>query len=704
MKKYFGVITVLMVGLNSLTVQAAVENGWEEIDGKYYWYENSVLQGYLPENTNYRGKEIYDAASDAWYWLDNAQGGAKAVNKDVYQESDAGQWAEKEDGTGKWVRYDANGHMVKGWNVNENGTYYFDLVYGTMAKGSVLIDRQECYFDEHTGIGADCTWVVLDDISYWYEGGVRQGYLPEDAGFRGKEIYDAASDAWYWLDNVQGGAKAVNKDVYQESDAGQWAEKEDGTGKWVRYDANGHMVKGWDTNENGTYYFDPVYGTMAKGSVEIDGVTYQFDEVTGILYQDGNQSSDNLSLSWYLTRDAKYNANHNLISQSVYEYDNAGHCTRFMQYEGIANRITYHEMSEYDTEGSLVKQIIQNYSTSGFYYMSEETVCEYEKGALCSQSKTVFDYMGKISYIEVTTYRLNEKIENIYRYDTEGALTYQSMYEYDEKGNLLQIQCENIANLKASVTVSYENDSQGRVLKMKEYDYQGELLYTTEYTYDNQSGELACYETRDERNGYATEKREFDYNQKGDCVENRYYYRMAIPADESKNDYVYEMKLRSKNIYSYDEGGNLTQADSYSYDSTGDERHISCMVYTYENDEKQGALVKTYDSYYEHSAIDENGYFVYDENGKIIYELGYHYGYENNRNQEGELSKQTFYSGNAKNHYTKELNYWVEYPVITLSEPEDLGQSCAKSPYSITYNADGSVKSYTVQEYTAYGE
>ena len=43
-------------------------------------------------------------------------------------------------------------------------------------------------------------------------------------------------NAWYWLDAVQGGAKAVSKDVYQESYAGQFAENADGTGKWVRYD------------------------------------------------------------------------------------------------------------------------------------------------------------------------------------------------------------------------------------------------------------------------------------------------------------------------------------------------------------------------------------------------------------------------------------------------------------------------------------
>ena len=126
-------------------------------------------------------------------------------------------------------------------------------------------------------------WMIIDGKDYWYENDVLQGYDPNNADYRGKEIYDPDSDAWYWLDNVQQGAKAVSKDVYQESEAGQWAENADGTGKWVRYDADGHMVKGWQTTDQGTYYFDPVYGTMAKGNAVIDGATYYFDVTTGIL-------------------------------------------------------------------------------------------------------------------------------------------------------------------------------------------------------------------------------------------------------------------------------------------------------------------------------------------------------------------------------------------------------------------------------------
>ena len=249
---------------------ASTYTGWKTVNGKDYWYENGVKQG-----TTGRGKEIYDPDSDAWYWLDADRGGAKAVSKDVYQESNGG----------KWVRYDANGHMIKGWDTNDDGTYYFDLVTGAMTKGDATIDGLPCSFDTVTGIGLNCAWKRINGKDYWYEGGKRQGYDPNNAAYRGKEICDPASNGWYWLDNVQQGAKTVSKDVYQESEAGDWAENADGTGKWVRYDANGAMIKGWYAQDGKRWYYDLNTGAMYKGWSTIDGQTYHFDETTGVLIQ-----------------------------------------------------------------------------------------------------------------------------------------------------------------------------------------------------------------------------------------------------------------------------------------------------------------------------------------------------------------------------------------------------------------------------------
>ena len=239
-------------------------------DGKQYWYENGVKQG-----TEGRGKEIYDPASDAWYWLDAVQGGAKAVDKEVYMDYEGMQ------GAPKWVRYDDEGRMVKGWYTNDNGTYYYDLITGAMSKGDVLLDGVHYGFNAVTGVMLDKAWLNINGADYWYEGGIRQG--TED---RGKEIYDPASDAWYWLDAIQGGAKAVSKEVYMDYEGMQ------GDPKWVRYNDTGAMVKGWYTNDNGTYYYDLITGAMTKGVATIDGQVCCFDWASGV--QQTGTRADNM--------------------------------------------------------------------------------------------------------------------------------------------------------------------------------------------------------------------------------------------------------------------------------------------------------------------------------------------------------------------------------------------------------------------------
>ena len=181
-----------------------------------------------------------------------------------------------------------------------------------------------------------CTYNGKD---YWFENGVRQGTSNDPQGVigdgtvRGREVYDGETGAWYWLDAVYDGAKATGKEVwmpyiYQDekswkddtskmnnivqminayseaggptSDMGEQVRKAilNGDGKWVRYDENGKMMKGWVYIEPGTelakiydnqvgnrYYYDYMTGLMAKGWTTIGGQQYYFDEVTGVLQQ-----------------------------------------------------------------------------------------------------------------------------------------------------------------------------------------------------------------------------------------------------------------------------------------------------------------------------------------------------------------------------------------------------------------------------------
>lgn len=177
--------------------------------------------------------------------------------------------------------------------------------------------------------GKNLSWNTVDSTgkSYWYENGVKQGTVDDpkavsyDGAVRGREIYDPESMEWYWLDANSNGARAVNKEVfvpYIYQDQGNWtaddimnnAKLSDGglngvggtvysaminkTGKWIRYDAKGAMIKGWytvegadaelyPTQKGNTYYYDTKTGTMAKGDCVIDGVLYHFDGLTGAL-------------------------------------------------------------------------------------------------------------------------------------------------------------------------------------------------------------------------------------------------------------------------------------------------------------------------------------------------------------------------------------------------------------------------------------
>ncbi len=136
-----------------------------------------------------------------------------------------------------------------------------------------------------SAFGADSLeWKIGEDgKKYWYEDGVKMGVFGGagnvwyDGTERGKEIYDPVSDGWYWLDAVYDGAKAEGKEVFMPYIYGNENELDpetkadlayesntaeeniehaklgyqikmamlNGTGKWVRYDENGKMLKGW---------------------------------------------------------------------------------------------------------------------------------------------------------------------------------------------------------------------------------------------------------------------------------------------------------------------------------------------------------------------------------------------------------------------------------------------------------------------------
>ncbi len=717
------IAAVVLASALPATALAAVDNGWEVVDGKSYWYENGVRQGYDANNPNYRGKEIYDSASNAWYWLDNVEGGAKAVSKDVYQESEAGIWGDyvNENGVrcGKWVRYDENGHMIKGWSADDQ--YYFDEIFGTMAKGFATIEGCEWYFNAGTGvleyaIGGvpENGWKTFDGNQYWYENYVRQGYSV-NPNYRGKEIFDPASNAWYWLDNVQGGAKAVNKDVYQESEAGPWADRADGTGKWVRYDENGHMIKGWSEKDGNRYYFDPVYGTMAKGVATIDGVTYRFNENTGVCE---GEVTVNTSLRWYGNEQTTYNDDGTIRQNIYYEYNNMGKKVKETSYMGNRYQdserggypysaskdemiLSYEYNYEYDANGNRTSYNYKSYSRVGndagvyqAYPFSESTYTYDTDGDYTSYVYQCYDQDGNVISKKERTYNADGKTANEKNYNlTDGVLGLYSedIYEYDGNGYLVKL-TENYVNDEYSDSVTvYENDAEGNVQKMTQY-YDGEETYVTVFTYAN--GLEISSETTYVPEGYVSSRNEYDYDANGNVIEEREYDSDSYYVN---GEYTTQLRLDSKHTYQYDSNGNETLENRYRYDYDGDtqiEEHYAYTVKTYETSDNYN-YTKSYDYYYGHYKY-ENGNVVnsYDSNDEWKYSNGYMY----ERDENGATVQ--YYSYTSDEQYQKVLDYRTEYNRNdTYGSATEVGQTYTINPYSTTYDKDGNRKYYTTYTY-----
>lgn len=649
-KMSMGILTtafVFCVASPLTTLADTPQSGWYEENGAKYWYENGVRQG-----TEGRGKEIYDPASDAWYWLDAVDGGKMASGKDVYQESNGG----------KWVRYDANGRMVKGWDVTGGGTYYFDPTTGAMAKGSMDIDGKNCIFDENTGVGLDCQWKEIDGVKYWYEGGVRQG-----TEGRGKEIFDPASDAWYWLDAVDGGKMAVSKDVYQESDGGKWVRydanghmvkgenqqngawyrfdeitgamikgwyttkdkngkdlfyyyhpesgkrvggtpvidgkycafhqqtdvayheewnkenngyywyekgirqgtegrgkeiydpatkawywldavdkgkravskdvyQESNGGKWVRYDADGRMVKGWNTQDNKKYYFDPTTGAMAKGIVRINGADYYFDENTGVLQ--GMYEGGDVSYSWVMKKATERNSDDSLHGYTRYEYNENGLISREITYDEKKRPKTEIQYT-YDSSKRIQTYSYRNYRNRNDNYT---LTTEYNVSGLAVR-ETKKNVDGKVVEVKSFSYEGTDK-NRISVYDANNVLKEYSTYTYDANGNITR---ENVYNSKDEMT---------RYTKNTYYTYGGQSYVRTSLTYDKDNRVLSgkAYQ----RKGHDLQK-EITYTTNREISEYTVYEAASFP--DASGETVFQ-----KESNTYDKNDNLKFYTVYDYE------------------------------------------------------------------------------------------------------------------------------------------
>ena len=700
---------VLSVGMAVTTIPAvnvlADDMGWVEEDGIKYWYENGVKQG-----TEGRGKEIYDPVSDAWYWLDAVDGGKMAVSKDVYQESGAGEWGDYEvDGVkmGKWVRYDENGHMVKGWDEQNGNRYYFDPTYGTMAKGDAVIDGVYYYFNRDTGIlersgaqdddGNDLFidgWHNVDGGRYWYENGMRQGYRTNadgsiDLSYRGKEVYDPGSDAWYWLDNVLNGGVAKDKDVYQESQA----DDAGNIGKWVRYDSEGHMVKGWNEKDGNRYFFDYVYGTMAKGYKNIDGRIYEFDKNTGIMLR---EMSEQVTYNWNCVSEKVYTMSGQLSMESVAEYNDDGNIVKTvkrvgrkynnytgMNYAADDNDTCIEDETEYKYDGAynLIQKIHDSYTYDSSIQDSRKDYHEVEKynpvsGKRTEDSYTYYKSNGDVDYYTEYKYNDSGRLTEYYKYNADGSMNCHKIYDYNDRG-LRARDTEYGSDGQLRQVKTYEYNENGKCTKVETSDASGRLVSAIERTYDNNN---LLAEKLFNANRNLIQYTEYSYD--GTKVTERNSYNVA---GENYNK-------TSRTVYEYDGEGSLLKEVSYRYKAFGQEYIDSRMTYTYE-DCTTGAftyhLLKTRDC--------ELGRW---DNYRQDYVLGYSYG--DVYNYQNGTTNLIGYVRHKNNNTT--TDYFECYDYIMMNFPSGEPGATYSAKCERKFDSGNQQVSYTEKTYEYVGK
>ncbi|KAB8288600.1 Surface protective antigen SpaA [Bifidobacterium ramosum] len=225
--------------------------GWKTVNGVLRWYDHGASG---PDDFA-RSKEVYDRTDGAWYRLDDS--GSKIVNRDYPDTKHH-----------RWLRYDANGRMVKGIDYRYGHWYSFDLVTGAMLKGMHLIAD-----------GKGRRWVYYDVVTGQMAFGER------------RLNYDKAHTGWYYFNPQTGGVTygwvhLPGKWVYYGKPDGKMrkgAQRINGASYYFNL-TTGAITYGWKTVGGKRVFYDRATGKMVHGSKMIDGRPYYFDQRDGHRY------------------------------------------------------------------------------------------------------------------------------------------------------------------------------------------------------------------------------------------------------------------------------------------------------------------------------------------------------------------------------------------------------------------------------------
>ncbi|KDB00249.1 glucosyltransferase-I [Apilactobacillus kunkeei EFB6] len=291
----------------------------EKINGvNYYFVSNGVnLRDFIyrdPDGKMYYYQSNGAMATIAGYYYSNNMGHELYINKDgtvhtgLLINGDNEQY------------YDANGYQVKGDIVVINGKRkYFEPTLGNMVKKGYVCYENNWYYADKNGdfvtgiqkIGTDYSYFNSEGIQEKNTFALRNGkmvYFDNDLGNMARDTFINRNGKIYYADDngyllkgyqdINGTKVFFNDDYTQLKDV-----IENVNGKLMYFDGGyGHAYTGGFFEKNGNYYYALSDGTLATGSIDIDGYGYYFDEngiqVKGkiISFKDGTQKYYEASL------------------------------------------------------------------------------------------------------------------------------------------------------------------------------------------------------------------------------------------------------------------------------------------------------------------------------------------------------------------------------------------------------------------------
>ena len=244
------------------TATQVLGNGWQKVDGNWYWYENE---------TPAKG---WRAINGKWYYMETSTGVMKTgffrdANGGLYYSDGSGAMVGNPGWNvigGKWYWMNSNGSIYTGWLNRPSGWYYLNAD-GSMATGWAQVGNTWYYMN---GSGAMQTgWVKT--ASGWY-------YL-SGSGAMATGWY-MVGGTWYYSNNsgtMQTGWVKVGNTWYYMNGSGAmqtgWVKTASG---WYYLTGSGAMATDW-YQVGGTWYYSNNSGTMQTGWVNSHGTWYYLD-------------------------------------------------------------------------------------------------------------------------------------------------------------------------------------------------------------------------------------------------------------------------------------------------------------------------------------------------------------------------------------------------------------------------------------------